>query len=133
VTDPGKSKKPQRFVVRVAMRSLYRGVDPKDREFRRKAKNDEVRYKTLDGKRGKIKMAEEVDLDKEIGDKGVASMRFSSKVYDGRRFEFTCLDGGSLHIEHPAGKPLAGGMFVDWYSDPGKDPEGKARLEISVR
>ncbi len=135
VLDPGKLKNPLRFVVKVVVRDLYHGADPKDRDFRRKVKDDEVRYETLAGKRGKIEMGEEVDADveKTISDKGLASMRFESGVYKGRRFEFSCVDGGAIRIEHPAGKPLTGGMMIGWRPDPKKDAEGKARLEISVR
>ncbi len=133
VLDSGKLKNPLRFVVKTVMRDLYHGADPKDREFRRKVKDDEVRYQTIDGKRGKIEMGEVVDVAKEIGDKGLATMRFESDAYDGRRFEFSCVDGGAIRIEHPAGKPLVGGMMINWYSDPKKDTEGKARLEISIR
>jgi len=133
VTDPGKVKNPLRFCVRVGVRDLYRGADPKDREFRRKVKDDEVRFKTIDGKRGKIEMGEVVDLAKEFGGKGLESMRFETNSYQGRRFEFACVDGGSIEIEHPAGKPLTGGMTIIWRADPKKDPEGRARFEVSVR
>jgi len=133
VLDPGKTKNPLRFAVKIVMRDLYHGADPTDREFRRKVKDDEVRYQTLDGKRGKIEMGEVVDVAKTVGEKGLSSMRFETDAYQGRRFEFSCVDGGAIQIEHPDGKPLTGGMMITWRSDPAKDAEGKARLEITVR
>ena len=133
VTDPGKLKNPLRFVVRVQVPALYRGADPKDREFKRKVKDDEVRFKTLGGKRGKIEMGEVVDLAKKCGEEGLSTVRFESGAYDGRRLEFSCVKGGAIELDHPEGKPLTGGMTIAWRPDPKKDADAEARLELAVR
>ena len=132
VLAAGSLKHPLRFAVKVSMREVYKGAATEGREFERKIKDDELRFETLDAKRGKIEMAAVVDLAKECG-KGLSSMRFEMAGYEGRRFEFSTTAGASIIAENPAGKPLIEGLTINWRPEAGKDPEGKARLVVEIR
>lgn len=133
VVDPGGAKNPLRFAIRVTMREIYKGAETEGKQFQRKVEDDEVRFETIDGKRGKIEMAETVDVAKETGKAGVRMLRMEAAGYEGRRFEFSATEGSAIEIRNTPDKPLIEGATFTWRPDPVKDPQGKARLVIEIR
>ncbi len=134
VVDPGEAKNPLRFAIRLYAREFYPGAEADDKQFQRKVKDDEIRFETVDGKRGKIEMAEAVDVARATGAKGLSLLRMEAAAYEGRRFEFSATAGGALELQNPAaGKLLIDGVTLTWRHDPAKDPEGKSRLAVEIR
>lgn len=134
ILERGKSTNPQRFAIRISMRDAYRHDKDTGRQFERKVRGDELRFESLDGRRGRIRMFEKLDLAKEFGSEGLRWLRFEMASYAGRRFDLSSTPGGVLEVATaPTAGELIRGMVITWRHSPEQDPEGEARLVIEVR
>jgi hypothetical protein len=135
LTDPGKAKNPQRFIVRTTLTEPYKGSDVLDKEFQRRIKKDEMRVERIGGKPDKLEFGEPLDTTSEEvnGKEGLSLVRFEMDAYRGRRFEFTADEGSSLRLSNKKKQALADGFSIDWTPDPAKDPEGKKGVTIEVK
>jgi hypothetical protein len=122
--------------LKKAKRNEGKEVDKKEQKaFQKKAEGDSLTLQFVDGKREKKPLGENVDMSsKEINGPGIAELILECETYKGRKIQFTASpDNSSITLANPKAAPIYMGFWVNWSPDPAKDPEGKARLAISVR
>jgi hypothetical protein len=70
---------------------------------------------------------------KEVNGTGISSAEVEISDYQNRKIEFLAAPNSSLTLAYTAPVPLHNGFYLQWSADPAKDPEGKAKLAISIK
>ncbi|MEO5715115.1 MAG: hypothetical protein ABIT37_16675 [Luteolibacter sp.] len=143
--EQGTLKNPLRFVIRVNFPDAYasakeKKADPKEdakkaaRAFEQRIEKDRLQLKWTDGKSHKQDLAANVEAgSKEINGPGIAALSLEFSSYQEKKFILLASENSSMTLSNASSKPLNTGFAVIWAADPGKDPEGKARLSIEAK
>lgn len=127
LTDPS-------FQIRVKFGDLYRFQSEK--ELERSAKRDRLEFVRLDDKKLKVGVLENIDLaGAAVTGEGLKRIVVDLPPYEGRAFEFEAQGAGKLLLENPRrmASPVKDGFSVIWQGDATKDPEGKARMLVTIK
>lgn len=138
IVDPGTTKNPLRFSIRVRFQESYEKdvLDDKKqiKAFEDKIKNDRLQLIWTDKKRVKPSLFEDVDASSaELNGPGIAAMQLEMSSYQNNRIEIAAAGNSSMKLSNTAPGPLYKGFSLTWSADPDKDPEDKARLMIEVK
>jgi hypothetical protein len=143
ITDKGAfDKNPLRPVIRAGFPAFYtventekEKWDKKQiKEFEKQIGRDSVTLKRLDEKRVKLGCADKTDpKSKEVNGTGSSSAEVEIGAYQNRKIEFLAAPNSSLTLAYTAPLPLHNGFYLQWSTDPAKDPEGKAKLAIRIK
>jgi hypothetical protein len=143
ITDKGAfDKNPLRPVIRAVFPVFYVNEnsvkaewDKKQiKEFEKRIGRDSVTLKRLDGKRVKLGCVDKTDpKTKDVNGTGSSSAEVEISDYQNRKIEFLAAPNSSLTLAYTAPVPLHNGFYLQWSADPAKDPEGKAKLAISIK
>lgn len=129
----GKLMEP-RFQIRVKFGDLYRFQS--DKELEREAKRDRLEYVRWDDKKGKVGVIENIDLSSDaVTGQGLKRVEVDLPPYEGRAFVFETQGAGKLVLENPRrmASPAKDGFSVLWQGDAKNDPNGEARMVITVK
>jgi hypothetical protein len=162
ITDKGAfDKNPLRPVIRAAFRPFYvdekaqnekaqkEELDKKQikefkkqikefekqiKEFEKRIGKDSVTLKRLDGTRVKLGCVDKTNPNsKEVNGTGSSSAEVEIGAYQNRKIEFLAAPNSSLTLAYTAPLPLHNGFYLQWSADPAKDPDGKAKLAVSIK
>lgn len=143
ITDKGAfDKNPLRPVIRAiftpfyaAENSLKEQWDKKQiKEFEKRIGKDSVILKHLDGKRVKLECVAATDSkSKEVNGSGSTSAEVEVSEYQKRKVDLVASPNSSLTLGNAAPGPLHNGFWFQWSADAAKDPDGKAKLAISIK
>jgi hypothetical protein len=152
VLDPGTLTNPIRCFVTVVFPNIYppaaaasteEGVDERDakRAAKKEAKaaedrlkGDSIDLKWTDGKRQKLTFEKVVDAgSKEINGAGIAAAEVKIAAYGKRKFLFNASPNSAIKLSNAAPASLSQGFSIQWFPDPDKNKDGKARLAIEVK
>ena len=143
ITDKGAfDKNPLRPVIRAVFPVFYVNEnsvkaewDKKQiKEFEKRIGRDSVTLKRLDGKRVKLGCVDKTDpKTKDVNGTGSSSAEVEISDYQNRKIEFLAAPNSSLTLGYTAPLPLHNGFYLQWSADPAKDPEGKAKLAVSIK
>jgi hypothetical protein len=143
ITDKGAfDKNPLRPVIRAGFPAFY--VDENTlkaewdkkqiKEFEKQIGRDSVTLKHLDGKRVKLGCVDKTDPNsKEVNGTGSSSAEVEIGAFQNRKIEFLAAPNSSLTLGYTAPLPLHNGFYLQWSADPAKDPDGKAKLAITIK
>jgi hypothetical protein len=145
--DPGTlTKNPLRFGVRVTVPDVYRNAKkpgkegakdaPKDaaKEFAKKIKDDRYSMVWTDGKRVKFDGTDKIEADpKNVNGPGIKDLKVEIAPYQGKSLEFSASENSKIALWTRLEQPFSDGFSINWYPDPAKDPETKARLKFTVK
>lgn len=139
ITDPGTlTKNPIRLALRTRFPTAYRNT-PKtgkqdEKAFLKRIKDDRIDLKWTDGKRKKQSFDEVVDASSpELNGPGIVSAEIEISAYRDRKFEIEASENSVMTLFNSKPAQLHEGFTIRWLPDPEKDPEGKARLTITVK
>jgi hypothetical protein len=111
-----------------------RELEKQIKEFEKWIGKDSVTLKRLDGTRVKLGCADKTDPNsKEVNGTGSSSAEVEIGAFQNRKIEFLAAPNSSLTLAYTAPVPLHNGFYLQWSADPAKDPEGKAKLAISIK
>jgi len=138
VTDPGSLKNPLRFVVTAKFPSMYEKVKKETKKqisaYEKKTKNDGIQMKWTDGQRQKADLSDSVDASSpEINGPGISEIELEVGAYPDREFVFNASPNSSMRLSNNGSGPLHEGFTITWAAEPGKDPDGKARIAFDVK
>jgi hypothetical protein len=143
ITDKGAfDKNPLRPVIRAVFPVFYVNEnsvkaewDKKQiKEFEKRIGRDSVTLKRLDGKRVKLGCVDKTDpKTKDVNGTGSSSAEVEIGAYQNRKIEFLAAPNSSLTLAYTAPLPLHNGFYLQWSADPAKDPDGKAKLAVSIK
>lgn len=137
--EPGTSKNPLRFVIEVRIPDVYaeakQGGDKKAvKAFEEKTRGDRLQLVWTDKKRVKQSLTDKVDVSRaEISGPGIAAVQLELGAYDGKNIEFAASENSSIKLVNKPSAALIEGFSMSWTADSAKDPQGKARLSISMK
>jgi hypothetical protein len=60
-------------------------------------------------------------------------MKVEIGAYQGKALEFTASENSKIALWTRLEQPFNEGFSINWYPDPAKDPETKARLNFTVK
>ena len=132
------TKNPLRFGVRINVPDAYRNakkIEKDDaKEFAKKVKDDRYAFQWTDGKRVKFNGGDKIEADpKNVNGPGIAQMKVEIGAYQGKALEFTASENSKIALWTRLEQPFNEGFSINWYPDPAKDPETKARLNFTVK
>ena len=139
LVDPGTlTKNPLRFGVRVNVPDAYRNAKKTEKDdakaFAKKIKDDRYAVLWTDGKRVKFSGDDKIEANpKNVNGPGIAELKVEIGAYQGKAFEFTASEHSKLALWTRLEQPFNEGFSINWYPDPAKDPETKARLKFTVK
>lgn len=144
VVDRGQlTVNPVRFVVGFSVPDPYPYVNrgnesPGGRKlakaFNEMIRNDYVALRTTDGNQARIKFEKGVEeLPVKIRNSAITSAVVEMKPYQGKSLRLQATPGSVIYMPVVEGRPLSKGFSFRWFPEPGKDPEGKARVAIDFR
>ncbi len=143
ITDKGAfDKNPLRPVIRAVFPVFYVNEnsvkaewDKKQiKEFEKRIGRDSVTLKRLDGKRVKLGCVDKTDpKTKDVNGTGSSSAEVEISDYQNRKIEFLAAPNSSLTLGYTAPLPLHNGFYLQWSAGPAKDPDGKAKLAVSIK
>jgi hypothetical protein len=111
-----------------------RELEKQIKEFKKQIGGDSVTLKHLDGTRVKLGCIDKTDPNsKEVNGTGSSSAEVEIGAYQNRKIEFLAAPNSSLTLAYTAPLPLHNGFYLQWSADPAKDPDGKAKLAISIK
>lgn len=140
VVDSGElTEKPTRFALRVVVPNVYRDFEFKAgeglRAYERKTRSDYLRLLRIDYSKLKLDNDDVKAVDgPALTGSGIEEIETRLSYYEGRRFFFMAdrKSGMAISQGRSAG-PWFEGFTVHWFADAAKDPEGEARLNLSIR
>lgn len=104
------------------------------KELEDKIKGDKVQITWTDGKKAKIPANKPVDgASKEVSGPGITAAALDFSEFRDREIQLTASPNSSMALSNKPNQPLAEGFSLIWTADTAKDPDGKARLAISIR
>lgn len=139
LVDKGKlTKNPLRFGVRANFPSAYRNVKKTEkedaREFAKKIRGDRYLVAWTDGKRGKFEGADKIEEGaKNVNGVGISEFKMDIEAYQGKVVDFTASANSRMEVWTRGEQAFHEGFSLNWYPDPVKDPEGKARVTFTVK
>lgn len=136
VTNPGTLKNPLRFSIKAKIPNAYPNSQTTEDlgKFEALVKKDRVQVLWMDGKNAKITGVDPFSaLTKEAAVPPISAAYMDFSSYEGNKLVITADPNSSMMISSPTGKSAYQGFELTWYSDAAKDPEGKARLNFSVK
>jgi hypothetical protein len=138
IVDPGTLKNPLKFVVRATFPTIYRNTVLTDKRaekaFLKKIEDDEIALKWTDGSRKKISFDKAVLASTpEFNGPGIAEIEVESAGYRGSTFVFAATEGSSMTLWNSKESQLHEGFSINWFADPEKDKDGKARFTFLVK
>ncbi len=137
--EPGTLKNPLQFAIDVRIPDVYADAkDARDKKSEKaleeKMKKDRLQLIWTDKKRVKPSLTEKIDVSsKEVSGPGIAAVQLELSAYDEKKFEFTASENSLIALEHKPPATLNEGFSMSWTANSGKDPEGKARLNIEIK
>jgi hypothetical protein len=137
--DPGTlGKNSVRFSIRAKIPAAYRYVKKTTKKeteaFEDKIEDDRLDLKWSDGKRKKQDLIESVDVSsKEFNGSGIMDLEADFAAYKGKKIHFFSSPECAMTLFSEKKAPLHQGFEIRWTPDPGKDPQGKARLSFEVK
>jgi hypothetical protein len=145
--NPGTlTKNPLRFGVRVTVPDVYRNAKKagkdgdkdaaKDaaKEFEKKVKDDRYSMVWSDGKRVRFDGTDKIEADpKNVNGPGITELKVEIGPYQGKSLEFSASENSKIALWTRLEQPFSSGFSINWYPDPAKDPETKARLKFTVK
>jgi hypothetical protein len=155
ITDKGAfDKNPLRPVIRAGFPAFYvaekvqnenaqkeeldkkqiKELEKQIKEFEKRIGEDSVTLKRLDGTRVKLGCVDKTDpKTKDVNGTGSSSAEVEIGAFQNRKIEFLAAPKSSLTLGYTAPLPLHNGFYLQWSADPAKDPDGKAKLAISIK
>lgn len=133
---------PLRPVIRVVFPSFYVAENSakaqwdrkKSKDFERQIAKDTVTLQHLDGKRVKLDCVEGTDAkSKEVNGLGSSSAEIRISAYQKRRIELLADPNSSITLGNTSTASLHNGFWLQWSPDAAKDPNGAAKLAISIK
>jgi hypothetical protein len=138
--DVGKlTTNPLRFSIQLKIPNAYPSVKKVGdkrlvKAFEDKIKRDRLQLTWTDGKHLKQHTDKPVDASsKEINGPGIAAAQVEFSTMAEKRIEVAATTNSSIALSNPQLAPLNEGFSIIWTADPAKDPEGKARFNITVK
>lgn len=139
VLDPGTlTKNPLRFSVRAIFPEAYRSAKKTEKDaakaFAKKLKDDRYAVLWTDGKRAKFNGADPIEADpKKVNGLGIAGLEVAVAAYQGKVFVFSASEQSKMALWTSKAQPFNEGFSINWYPDPAKDPEAKARFKFTIK
>jgi hypothetical protein len=137
--DAGTLKaNPLRFGIRITFPSAYRHKPQIDKQaarlFEEMLKDDHFSILWTDDKHVRLTGNDALEAgSKKVNGPGIAGLRVEVSAYQGKSFEFKATKNSKMELWCRLRQPLHRGFSINWYPDPSKDPEGKARLTFDVK
>lgn len=139
ILEPGTLKNPLKFSLRIKFGDAYpnqkAALDKKEQKaLDDKTKDDRIQLSWTDGKRVKQSTTESVDAGSaEVNGPGIAGAQIEFSSYQDHKVLATATAPAAMKLANTRPAPLQEGFTLTWASDPAKDPEGKARLNVEVK
>jgi hypothetical protein len=139
ITDPAGSANPLKFTLSAAFSAPYPYVkedqdEVTGKEFQKKIKGDRISLIWTDKKAQKLALNEEIDATSPaVNGPGIAGVEIDIISYAGKKLNFAASTNSAITMKNARPQPLRKGFSLHWTADPAKDPDGKARLAITVK
>jgi hypothetical protein len=140
LVEPGNLQNPLEFSIDLRIPDVYAhakkktGNKKEEKAFEEKAAKDRLQLIWTDKKRVKTSLTDKVDASsKEISGPGIAAVQLELSAYDEKKLEVTASENSSIKLENRPPASLVEGFTMTWTANSGKDPQGKARLNIDMK
>jgi hypothetical protein len=136
IIDKGTLVNPRFFITATMPKEINKKPENLDEKaFEKKVGEDELILKLLDGKKQKVEGLENADLaSPEFAGTGLSQVEFAIDAIGGREFSFLASPNSKLTATNKgATAPFWESLVITWEADTAKDPQGKARLAITVK
>lgn len=136
IVDPGTCKNPLRFGVQLRFQNAYLNIKKEGKKdldaFEEKIKDDRIQLVSIDGKRSKPSTSEVLNA-REVSGAGLKALAMEISSYQGKKFEITATENSMMQLSNTTPGPLHEGFTVTWTTDPAKDLQNRARMEIVIK
>lgn len=136
IVEKGSLVNPRLIITATLPKEVNKKADNTDEKaYEKKVEKDQLEIKLLDGKKQKVEGLETADLaSAEFAGTGLSQVEFFIDSIGGREFSFIASPNSKLIATNKgSSSPFWEGLALTWEADTAKDPQGKARLAISVK
>ena len=139
ITDAAGSANSLKFTLSAGFAAPYPYVkEDQDeitgKEFQKKIKGDRISLVWTDKKAHKLALNQEIDASSPVvNGPGIAGVEIDIISYAGKKLNFVAAPNSAITMKNAQAQPLRKGFSLHWTTDPAKDPDGKARLAITVK